>query len=264
MVGSHHRETSSGDAGSATLSLVDRFGTVLDSGRKIAAALSPAIIFREVRIAALHLLRGEHCIVVQVTQTDDGLHISGPDAEQKYHVELVENAIRNGRTIALQVDTSDSKQNAHVASEDSSTMCVPIFQRGRPIACLYVTHQHIRGLFGPDEERLADFIATIAGAALENAEGFQQLQALNETLEQRVADRTAAAELRAMELAESNAELERIARTSGNRGEPAGGDASCRSGQPCQEPVSGYHEPRDSDTDEWDLRHDRTGITHCP
>ena len=36
-----------------------------------------------------------------------------------------------------------------------------------------------------DEERLANFIATIAGAALENAEGFHQLQKLNETLEQR-------------------------------------------------------------------------------
>ena len=31
---------------STTLSLVDRFGTVLDSGRKIAAALSPAAVYR--------------------------------------------------------------------------------------------------------------------------------------------------------------------------------------------------------------------------
>ena len=36
---------------SATLSLVDRFGTVLDSGRKIAAALSPHVVFGEVRSA---------------------------------------------------------------------------------------------------------------------------------------------------------------------------------------------------------------------
>ena len=79
------------------------------------------------------------------------------------------------------------------------------------MACVYVTHRHVRGLFGPDEERLANFIATIAGAALENAEGFQQLQRLNETLEQRVADRTAAAEMRTQQLAETNAELERIA-----------------------------------------------------
>src|SRR5262249_41461452 len=41
---------------------------------------------------------------------------------------------------------------------------------------------------------LSEFIATLAGAALENADGFQQLQQLNETLEFRVAERTAAAE----------------------------------------------------------------------
>ncbi len=46
---------------------------------------------------------------------------------------------------------------------------------------------------------------------MENAEGFAQLQRLNETLELRVAERTAAAESRAQELATSNRELERVA-----------------------------------------------------
>jgi signal transduction histidine kinase/CheY-like chemotaxis protein len=46
---------------------------------------------------------------------------------------------------------------------------------------------------------------------LENAEGFAELQQLNASLEQRVEDRTAAAESRARELAASNRELERIA-----------------------------------------------------
>ena len=83
--------------------------------------------------------------------------------------------------------------------------------RGKPAGCFYVDHRHVSGLFGVDEERLAQFIATIAGAALENAEGFAELRLLNETLEQRVAERTATAEARAGELVVSNAELERIA-----------------------------------------------------
>jgi two-component system sensor kinase len=72
-------------------------------------------------------------------------------------------------------------------------------------------HGSVRDLFGPDEKRVADFITTLAGAALENAEGFEQLHQLNETLEARVAERTAAAESRAQELVVSNQELERVA-----------------------------------------------------
>ncbi len=79
------------------------------------------------------------------------------------------------------------------------------------MACFYVTHDHVRNLFRRVEERLADFISAIAGAALENADGFRLLQQANETLERRVAERTAAAEARAEELAQSNRELERTA-----------------------------------------------------
>jgi hypothetical protein len=71
-----------------------------------------------------------------------------------------------------------------------------------------VLHGQVGGLFGEVEERLAEFLATVAGAALENAEGFAQLQRLNETLESRVAERTATAEERARALASANTELE--------------------------------------------------------
>ncbi len=50
----------------ATLSLADRFQTVLEDGRKIASALSAAMIFAEVRSAALRLLRGEQCLVLEI------------------------------------------------------------------------------------------------------------------------------------------------------------------------------------------------------
>ena len=111
------------------------------------------------------------------------------------------------------LDFSDATPPRHAPfMERGSVICVPVFERGRPVLCVYVSHRHVRGLFGPDEERLASFIATIAGAALENAAGYQQLQRLNETLEQRVADRTAATETRTQQLAQTNTELERIAR----------------------------------------------------
>jgi hypothetical protein len=56
------------------------------------------------------------------------------------------------------------------------------------MGCIYVTHRKVAGLFREDEERLADFIATLAGAALENAEGFAELHRLNETLQVQFAE----------------------------------------------------------------------------
>jgi two-component system sensor kinase len=54
----------------ATLSLADRFDTVLETGRQIAAALSPATIFSEVQRGALRLLRGERCQILMIDEHD--------------------------------------------------------------------------------------------------------------------------------------------------------------------------------------------------
>jgi signal transduction histidine kinase/DNA-binding response OmpR family regulator len=197
----------------ATLSLADRFQTVLEDGRKIASALSPAMIYEEVRSAALRLLRGDHCLVLEIARQDGQdryVPVAG-NAEAGFRAASVQRALEAGRAMADHDDSPDDSGRGNTSAEARSILCVPVFVRGRAAACLYVAHYQVQSLFGPDEERLADFIAAIAGAALENAQGFQQLQDLNETLELRVTERTAAAESRALELARSNRELERVA-----------------------------------------------------
>lgn len=197
------------DLGMADLSLADRFDTVLDSGRKIASALSPAAIYEEARAAALRLLRGEQCLVLRINQALGPPFLTPVlgDVSGGFHEAMIHRTLQTGRAQAF------VEELAHSAASpgERSALCVPMYVRGHAVACLYVTHEHVRDLFGPDEERLADFVATLAGAALENAEGFSQLQRLNETLERRVAERTAAAEARAQELARSNQELKRVA-----------------------------------------------------
>lgn len=200
--------SSSRDTGS--LSLADRFDTVLDSGRRIASTLAISAIHEAARAAALRLLRGEQCLVLPV----EADHVSGSAAgelDAPVNESIIERALTAGRAVAGTEERGSNAGSIAAESGERSVLCVPIRVRGRSVACLYVTHGNIRNLFGADEERLADFIATIAGAALENAENFTELQQLNESLEQRVADRTAAAESRALELATSNRELERIA-----------------------------------------------------
>src|SRR5207302_6076263 len=102
--------------------------------------------------------------------------------------------LQAGHAVAFAEEVSDLTSESVILPGVGSALCAPIFVRGRATGCFYVRHRQVANLFGPDEERLADFIATIAGAALENAEGFAALRSLNETLEQRVAERTAAAE----------------------------------------------------------------------
>lgn len=197
-----------------SLSLIDRFGTLLDSGRRIASALSTPVIYQESINSARQLLRGENCTLLTVTPTDQGMTFKPlrHRGEQIYDTSILERAIDHGSAITTTGNPEDGVLIRAGHESQNSVLCAPIMVRGRVVACLYVSHEHIGGLFGPTEVRLADFITTIAGAALENAEGFAELQCLNTTLEERVAERTKAVEQRASELATSNEMLEQTAR----------------------------------------------------
>lgn len=208
------RETTSeraAPAESATLSLVDRFDKVLEAGRSIASAITRDTVFQEVRESADLLLRGERCLLIKVESQSNGKRIvfSGL-SETEYSHDMARKAILERRVVLLQ-DVKLADEDSAFLSQIRSALCAPVFVRGEAAGCFYVDHSNVSGLFGEDEKRLAQFIAAIAGAALENAEGFAELQTLNETLEQRVAERAAAAHARARELAVSNSELERTA-----------------------------------------------------
>lgn len=203
-------QTNPQDAGEpTTLSLMDRFDTILEDGRKIASALSAETIAEEAQRAAVRLLRGELCQVLKPVRVGGEISpvVMSGDRELVPNPRLIEESLRKRRSATLDELPAD----AAAATVEASGLCVPIYVRGESVACLYVVHQQVRDLFGENEKRIANFIATLTGAALENADGFQQLQRLNETLELRVAERTAAVEARSQQLARSNRKLARIA-----------------------------------------------------
>jgi len=160
-----------------TLPLADRSATVLVAGRQIASALSEGAVFAAVEQSAAALLRGEHNLVVALGE--DGRPRVADGGNREYSRALIERACATGATVILneedlRVDASESRE----LGTTRSVLCAPISVRGDLTACLYVTHDQLGGRFGEEEERVASFIAVLAGAALENAERFSEVHAL--------------------------------------------------------------------------------------
>jgi diguanylate cyclase (GGDEF)-like protein/PAS domain S-box-containing protein len=183
-----------------TLSLVDRFESLLEVGQRLASALTPEAIYEAVQQAALILLRSEHCTVVSVTGREPWqLAVVGGN-EEVFSETLVERALREAKPVVLDEGLDADAGDSLILPQVRSALCVPIYVRRHPAACLYVAHGQVGALFSEDERRLGLFIATLAGTALENAKGFADIHALSRSLEKRVRERTA-------ELAAANREL---------------------------------------------------------
>ena len=198
--------------GGVTLSLVDRFDALLRMGRAIASALTPDAIYDAVRAAAVELLRSESCAVAVVT--DDGRPVASLRALDDSSAvvmseQLVVEALRT-KTVAIYVRDRVDPSESIVLQQARSALAAPVFVRGRPVAVWHVVHRQVSDLFGVEERRLAEFISALAGAALENAEGFAEVQALTHSLERRVEERTSELSVANTALRSTLAELERV------------------------------------------------------
>jgi signal transduction histidine kinase/tetratricopeptide (TPR) repeat protein len=147
-----------------TLSLADRFSTILSIGHKIASSLSKKDIFSAVEDATTKLLRSQKCIVSE-------LESRNADFGSRT---ILEQAIQSGQPIVFGDSSGGRPSESMLLSGMRSVLCAPIFVRGQVSAFFYITHSQVGTLFGEEDVRLAKFISTLAGAALENAEGFQR------------------------------------------------------------------------------------------
>ncbi len=193
-----------------TLSLADRFDGVLEAGRTISRALENGQVCSAVREAGRLLLRGDQILVLSAGPDGLAAPLPGQD-DLPFDADLVARAIVTERPATWAAEPSE-RAAFGVRPGVRSALCAPIMVRGRPVACLYATHSRIGGLFGLEETRLAEFIAIMAGVALENAEGFEQVQALSRTLEGKVEERTLELSLANQELQVANVRLQELDR----------------------------------------------------
>ncbi|MGE6758477.1 ATP-binding protein [Corallococcus interemptor] len=171
-----HREAGHATAGVETLSLVDRFPRVLEVGRRLASALSREAVFETARQSMQELLRAERCAVV-----DPRAVVSEEDAKnQGLSRTALARALETGRITVLGQGLPGGISESMELLGVRSLLCAPLQVRGKTVACVVASHRKVGALFGEDEERLASFVAVLAGAALENAENFERVAALSE------------------------------------------------------------------------------------
>jgi diguanylate cyclase (GGDEF)-like protein/PAS domain S-box-containing protein len=166
------RDDSGAGAGHLTgLSLADRFATVLAVGRRIAAASSAEGVYAAARQGIGDLLRAEHCHIVRLG-ADPAATLLTESGEQVDDLSrsLVQRAVASGGPVVSGDSAADAAESL-VLSGVRSVLCAPIISEGQVQACFYLTHAHIGGLFDDDDVQLAEFVASLAGAALEHVAG---------------------------------------------------------------------------------------------
>ncbi len=158
-----------------TLSLLDRFEALIAAGRRLAGSLERDAIFAALRTGAQALLRCDRYWLLPVKQGAPVLPSSELDQTA---AQLARQAIARG------VPQAGPARPGAPRGDVGSLLCAPIFLRGQA-AQVFCVRAEVEGLFGPEEERLALFLASVAGAALESAEGFARSEALSASLHER-------------------------------------------------------------------------------
>lgn len=186
-----------------SISLLDRFGSLLEVGREISTSILPKDIRLAACDAAQRILRVEDVCFVHVN--DKGNPSDTFPADVSFDPVIIQEAVDRNATVI--VDHATHTHRGVITKRTGSFLCSPIEVNGTVVALLYLTNTRFQGMFGDDELRIADYITTATGAALEKAEGFLQLRDLNLNLEKKVEDRTAAVVERSNELEKTATQL---------------------------------------------------------
>lgn len=179
-----------------SISLLDRFDSLLEVGREISTSVLPKEIYQAASDACQRILRVESVCLVQLASDEQPVITFPVDAQ--FDPAILASTQESNATYIC--DQAEHTHRGVTTKLSGSFLCSPIVVSGKVAAYLYLTNTRFSGVFRNDELRIADYITTATGAALEKADGFLQLKDLNLNLERKVENRTAAVVERSKEL----------------------------------------------------------------
>lgn len=155
------------DPNTVTLGLAQRFEALLAAGGPLVSAGSLDEIALAVEEAVRVLLRPEHYAVIGFGgRTVNFTQIGAPDWDVGQV--LVRRAFESRRPVVLTETPADEDAGETTQlAEPRSALCAPIIVDDEVLGYLVASHSRVAGVFGDEEIRLAQFIAHLAGAALE-------------------------------------------------------------------------------------------------
>lgn len=173
-------------------SVVDQFDTLLDSGLKILSTKSVKDVFRMTTEASEKLLRAQRAVIIK-SNGDRIPKLNGAE----FSTELVQEVILSHQTSTRNFATRVNQRiTARKNEAAGSHICGPIMAGQSLVGVLYAKNDLISDNFGPESERIIEYLANAAGSALDKIDGYRQLEELNEFLESKVSERTATLESR--------------------------------------------------------------------
>ncbi len=154
----------------STLGLAERFAALLEAGVLLASSDSAEATVRAIRETTQTLLRAERCRVVGLTTDWRPGHSAASAEEQEAARRAAEH---RGPLVLNRPLATEFEPDAGLALPDArSALCAPVFVRDEMVGYFLALHSQVGKLFGEEEQQLAEFVARLAGAALER----QQLQ----------------------------------------------------------------------------------------
>ncbi len=179
---------------SVSVSLLDRFESLLSVGRQIICSLSKEDLYQSIYNSFHSLLRAESCTLVKLEQTSDQNEVKILFGEHRLiSLNLLKETEHEKKPVVFLGEQALKPSESMILSQVQSAMCVPIISEGKTVFFAYLTHHKIENLFGINEQRIAEFISEIAGATFDHQQG---VESIRENAER---------------LMRSNAELERYA-----------------------------------------------------